>query len=265
MTRWALGIEYNGARFCGWQSQVGVATVQDAVERALSRVADEPVRVIAAGRTDTGVHAHGQVVHFDTDQSRRPEAFTRGANTHLSADVSILWARLVPDEFHARFSAVGRTYRYVILNRRVRPGLWTSRVSFDYRPLDERRMQEAANALLGQHDFTSFRASQCQAKSPIRTLRRLVIERCGAFIVVTVEADAFLHHMVRNIGGVLCAIGAGERPVSWAESVLRARDRALGGLTATPDGLYLYAVHYPDKYELPPTQEPASPWGLGVL
>ena len=255
MTRWALGIEYNGARFSGWQSQVGVPTVQDAVERALSQVANEPIRVIAAGRTDAGVHAHGQVVHFDTTQSRGSEAFTRGVNTCLSADVSILWAHPVPEDFHARFSALGRTYRYIILNRRARPGLWASRVTFDYRPLDERRMQEAAGALLGQHDFTSFRASQCQAKSPVRTLRRLVIERSGAFVILTVEADAFLHHMVRNIGGVLCAIGAGEQPVSWAEWVLKARDRAVGGLTATPDGLYLYAVQYPDHYKVPSPQD----------
>lgn len=264
MTRWALGIEYNGASFCGWQSQVGMATVQDAVERALSRVANEPIRVIAAGRTDAGVHAQGQVVHFDTTQTRRPDSFTRGANTHLGADISILWARPVPEEFHARFSAVGRTYRYLILNRRVRPGLWASRVTFDYRPLDEKRMQEAADRLLGCHDFTSFRASQCQAKSPIRTLRRLAIERHGAFIILTVEADAFLHHMVRNIGGVLCAIGAGEKPVSWAESVLKARDRTLGGLTATPDGLYLYSVQYPDHYKIPSSQDQGS-LGTAVL
>lgn len=262
MTRWALGIEYNGARFCGWQSQVGVATVQEAVERALSQVADEPIRVIAAGRTDAGVHAYGQVVHFDTAQGRRPEAFTRGANTHLSSDASILWAHPVSEDFHARFSAVGRTYRYVILNRRVRPGLWASRVSFDYRPLDVARMQEAAGALIGCHDFSSFRASQCQAKSPVRTVRSLKVERHGAFIVLTVEADAFLHHMVRNIGGVLCTIGAGEQAVAWAKQVLEARDRALGGLTATPDGLYLYAVHYPDHYGLPSVHDPASSSGL---
>ncbi|MHB8254576.1 MAG: tRNA pseudouridine(38-40) synthase TruA [Acidiferrobacter sp.] len=260
MTRLALGVEYNGALFSGWQSQIGVATVQDAVERALSCVADEPVRVIAAGRTDAGVHALGQVIHFDTTRSRRPDAFVRGANSHLSRDVSILWARVIPDDFHARFSALGRTYRYVILNRRVRPGLWASRVSFDYRPLDVARMQEGARALLGCHDFTSFRASQCQAKSPVRTLRRLDIERAGPFVILTAEANAFLHHMVRNIAGVLTAIGAGERPASWASEVLQAQNRGLGGLTASPDGLYLQAVLYPEHYGLPLPADSADPW-----
>jgi len=260
VTRLALGVEYNGASFSGWQSQIGVATVQDAVQHALSYVADEPIHVVAAGRTDAGVHALCQVIHFDTTRDRRPDAFVRGANSHLSRDVSVLWARCVADDFHARFSALGRTYRYVILNRRVRPGLWASRVSFDYRPLDIGCMQEAALALLGRHDFTSFRASQCQAKSPVRTLRRLSIERSGPFVIMTVEADAFLHHMVRNIAGVLTAIGAGVRPTSWALQVLEARDRGLGGLTATPDGLYFQAVRYPDHYGLPAPDDVAGPW-----
>ncbi|HUW99065.1 MAG TPA: tRNA pseudouridine(38-40) synthase TruA [Acidiferrobacter sp.] len=259
MTRWALGVEYNGAPFSGWQSQVGVVTVQDVVQRALTHVADEPIRVVAAGRTDAGVHALCQVIHFDTTRERRPSAFVHGANSHLSRDVSVLWAQVVAGDFSARFSALGRTYRYVILNRRVRPGLWAARVSFDYRPLDIARMQEAALALLGRHDFTSFRASQCQAKSPVRTVRRLMIERLGPFVIMTVEADAFLHHMVRNIAGVLTAIGAGERPVPWAHEVLVARDRALGGLTATPDGLYFQAVQYPDHYGIPILQD-AGPW-----
>jgi len=262
--RWALGVEYNGGPFCGWQSQIGVPTVQDAVESALARVACEPIRVIAAGRTDTGVHAVGQVIHFETKAERRAEAFVRGTNTHLPPDVAILWAQPVPYDFHARFSACGRRYRYVILNRRGRPGLWAGRVSFEYRPLDVDLMREAASALLGCHDFTSFRASQCQAKSPVRTLRLFDIQRTGPWVVMVVAADAFLHHMVRNIAGVLMTIGAHERPVSWVQHVLLARDRGAAGLTAPPQGLYLEAVDYPEHFHIPQTVTVGTPWDAGI-
>ena len=251
MTRWALGVEYNGARFCGWQSQVGVPTVQDALEGALGAVARETIRVVAAGRTDTGVHALGQVVHFDSEVVRRPEAFVRGTNANLGEDVAVLWAQPVAEDFHARFSALGRRYRYVWLNRRVRPSLFRDQVSFDYRPLDASRMQEAAAALLGRHDFSAFRAAQCQAKSPVRTVHSLSVERSGPLVVMVIRADAFLHHMVRNIAGVLAAIGAGERPASWAGEVLAACDRAAAGNTAPPHGLYFEAVEYPARYGIP--------------
>nr|WP_176715992.1 tRNA pseudouridine(38-40) synthase TruA [Acidiferrobacter thiooxydans] len=251
MTRWALGVEYDGARFCGWQSQVGVATVQDTLEQALAKVACTPIRVVAAGRTDTGVHALGQVVHFDSDAERRPEAFVRGTNAHLGCDVAVLWARVVPDDFHARFSARARRYRYVWLNRRARPALFRDQLSFDYRPLDAARMEAAAAALIGRHDFSAFRAAQCQAKTPVRTVHSLTIERRGPLVVMVICADAFLHHMVRNIAGVLAAIGAGERPVAWAAEVLAARERAMAGITAPPHGLYLEAVEYPERYDIP--------------
>ncbi len=251
MTRWALGVEYNGARFCGWQSQVGVPTVQDALEQALAAVACEPVRVVAAGRTDTGVHALGQVVHFESRAVRRPEAFVRGTNANLGGDVAVLWAQPVPGDFHARFSARSRRYRYVWLNRRARPALFCDLMTFEYRPLDASRMQEAAMALLGRHDFSAFRAAQCQAKSPVRTVHSLSVERAGPLVVMVIRADAFLHHMVRNIAGVLAAIGAGERPVSWAGEVLAARERAAAGNTASPHGLYFEAVEYPEQYGIP--------------
>ncbi|WP_297446424.1 tRNA pseudouridine(38-40) synthase TruA [Acidiferrobacter sp.] len=251
MTRWALGVEYDGARFCGWQSQAGVPTVQDALERALAQVACAPIRVVAAGRTDTGVHALGQVVHFDSDAERRPEAFVRGTNAHLGCDVAVLWARVVPDDFHARFSARARRYRYLWLNRRVRPALFRDQVSFEYRPLDTARMEAAAAALIGRHDFSAFRAAQCQAKTPVRTIHSLTIERRGPLIVMGIHADAFLHHMVRNIAGVLAAIGAGERPVAWAAEVLASCERAAGGITASPHGLYLEAVDYPERFGIP--------------
>lgn len=251
MTRFALGVEYDGAGFCGWQSQIGVATVQDALERALAQVACAPIRVVAAGRTDTGVHALGQVVHFDSDAKRRPEAFVRGTNAHLGADVAVLWARVVPGDFHARFSACARRYRYVWLNRRARPALFRDQLSFDHRPLDAGRMQAAAGALVGRHDFSAFRAAQCQAKTPVRTVHSLAIERHGPLVVMVIHADAFLHHMVRNIAGVLAVIGAGERPLAWAAEVLAGRERAMAGITAPPHGLYLEAVEYPQRYDIP--------------
>ncbi len=251
MTRFALGVEYSGTGFAGWQRQAGVRTVQDAVEEALSRVADEPVRVAAAGRTDTGVHALGQVVHFDCAKTRSPEAFRRGGNAHLPPDVSLIWGRVVDDGFHARFSAVSRTYRYVILNRPTRSAVWAGRVAFDYRPLQVARMQEAAAALVGRHDFSAYRAVGCQAKSPIREVYALTVERRDAFVILTIRANAFLHHMVRNVAGVLMAIGAGERPVRWAFDVLAGRDRNLGGVTAPPGGLYFVSASYPPDFGIP--------------
>ena len=243
--RFAALVEYDGSAFRGWQRQQGVPTVQEAVEHALSRVANRPVTVIVAGRTDTGVHALGQVIHFDTDAERSPRAWLRGSNAHLPASVSFVWADAVAPEFHARFSATGRCYRYYLLNRAVPSGLWRGKLGWDYRPLDVERMMLAAGHLLGRHDFTSFRAAQCQAKSPVRELRRLDVVRMGPMICITATANAFLHHMVRNIVGVLASIGAGEREPEWAAAVLAARDRRQGGVTAMPDGLYLVRVEYP--------------------
>lgn len=255
--RIALGLEYNGRDFAGWQVQADdaqgrtVRSVQGVVETALAAVAASPVRVHVAGRTDAGVHASAQVAHFDTDVERSEYSWLRGANSNLPNDVAVLWARRIAPEFHARFSATGRTYRYVILSRPVRPALLAGRVSWDYRPLDVARMQAAAAYLVGTHDFTSFRAMQCQAKNPVRELRRLELRRDGDFVLFDINANAFLHHMVRNIAGALTAVGAGEREPAWLASVLAARDRTAAGVTAPSDGLYLTAIEYPAHFGLP--------------
>lgn len=249
--RIALGIEYNGAAYCGWQYQDHSPSVQERVEQALAHVADHDVRVICAGRTDTGVHAYQQVVHFDTSAQRSDYSWAFGANTKLPGDISMLWARHVDESFHARFSATGRVYRYVILNRKVRPGLLNGRVSWEYRPLDLKRMQSAAAFLIGEHDFSSYRAVACQASSPVRNLRRLDIHQSGHLFVLELEANGFLHHMVRNLAGVLITIGAGEEDPVWAKEVLDKRDRTQGGVTAPPDGLYFVGAIYPDQFEIP--------------
>jgi tRNA pseudouridine38-40 synthase len=249
--RIAAGIEYDGRRFRGWQSQPDKRCVQDVVEAAFAQVADAPVRLHCAGRTDTGVHALGQVVHFDTQAERPERAWVLGANTDLPNDVSVLWACRVPDRFHARFSATARRYRYLILDRSARSALLAGRVTWVHRPLDAGRMAEAAQALIGTHDFTSYRAIGCQAKHPVRTVTELGVRRRGALVEITVSANAFLHHMVRNIAGVLIAIGRGDAPVGWAREVLERRDRARGGVTAFPDGLYLERIDYPAVFGLP--------------
>jgi tRNA pseudouridine38-40 synthase len=257
--RVAAGIEYDGSNFCGWQLQKdAVRTVQGEVEAALSRVANHPVRIHCAGRTDTGVHATGQVIHFDTEAQRDERAWVFGANANLPKDVVVLWAKPVDEAFHARFSATRRAYRYVIFTREVRPTFLAGRVTWHYHELDTARMQQAGNLLLGEHDFSSYRAVACQAKSPVRTLHRLEVTRQGPFIFIDVEANGFLHHMVRNIAGVLMAIGEGERPVTWSREVLEARDRTLGGVTAHPAGLYLTAVGYPASFAIPQLS-PLSP------
>ncbi len=250
-TRWALGLEYDGNGFCGWQRQLDQESVQGVLETALSRVAQCPVTVIVAGRTDTGVHALCQVVHFDSPVVRPPAAWVRGANTFLPKGVALRWARIVPDRFHARFSATARRYRYVILNRREKSALWRNHTAWIYSPLDVQAMQAAAQTLVGIHDFSAFRASACQAKSPIRNLCQLQVTRRGELIAIDAEANGFLHHMVRNLAGVLIAIGSGERPVGWAVEVLASRDRCQAGVTAPPGGLYFVAPRYPAEFGLP--------------
>jgi len=251
--RIAMGVEYDGSEFCGWQIQPqgGVRTVQGCVEQALSAVANQALRVHCAGRTDTGVHGLGQVIHFDSPVERSMYSWVFGANANLPADVSILWAQEVDDAFHARFSARRRGYRYVIFNRRIRPAVTARHLSWEYRPLDEQRMAQAARHLLGEHDFSSFRAYACQAKHPVRTIHELIVQRDGERVIIDIEANAFLHHMVRNIAGVLMTIGAGEREAAWIDEVLAARDRQLGGVTAPPQGLTLMSVGYPEEFSLP--------------
>lgn len=258
--RIAAVVEYDGADFCGWQRQTDIRSVQQCVEEALSEVADEPIQVVTAGRTDTGVHAMAQVIHFDTSKIRGEYSWVRGTNSNLPPDVALLWARQVADGFHARFSATGRHYEYVILNRPVRPTHLRARVTWDYRLLDVERMQAAAKYLIGTHDFTSFRAIECQAKSPVRELRALRIERHGEFVHIHAYANAFLQHMVRNLAGVLTAIGAGEREPVWASEVLQARDRRQGGVTAPPDGLYLTEIEYPEEFHIPRFSRSAGLW-----
>ncbi len=252
MSRIALGVEYDGACFHGWQTQQpGVRTVQATLERALSKVADHPVQVQAAGRTDTGVHGAGQVVHFDTRAQRPMRGWVLGCNANLPCEVSINWAQAVDEGFHARFSARSRSYRYLILNRLTRSALWRDRAVWHHPPLDAARMQAAARHLIGRHDFSSYRAVACQAKNPVRTLTRLEVTRRGDLVALDVSADGFLHHMVRNLAGVLMAIGQGERATDWSREVLDHRDRTRGGVTAPPQGLYLMRVGYDAAFGIP--------------
>lgn len=249
--RYAAVVEYDGAGFAGWQRQRHADTVQQVVEEALGAVAAHPVEVVCAGRTDAGVHALHQVIHFDSHASRANIAWIRGANSHLPGSVRLLWANEVPLDFHARFKAQQRAYRYVIASRAVRPALQRQQVAWTYKPLDAERMHAAGQLLVGEHDFSSFRAAECQAKHARRRVSRLSVLRRGDYLYLDIEANAFLHHMVRNIAGVLMAVGAGEQPVDWVGDVLAARDRRLAGVTAPPQGLYLVGVTYPDHYGLP--------------
>ncbi len=248
--RYALGIEYDGRGFCGWQSQAGGGAVQDAVERALSIVADAPVRVVCAGRTDAGVHALEQVVHFDTESRRPDNAWVRGVNAHLPPSVAVCWAQEVPQEFHARFSALGRRYRYLLLNRPQRPGLQAGRIGWYHRPLDASSMARAAAMLLGEHDFSAFRAAECQAKSPVRQLRVADVARRGELVVFDFAANAFLHHMVRNIVGALVDVGKGGRPAEWIADLLAGRDRRSAAPTFAAAGLYFAGVDYDPVWNL---------------
>lgn len=249
--RIALGLEYDGSAFCGWQSQTAGCGVQDALERAVGAVAGSTVHIIAAGRTDTGVHALSQVVHFDTHVQRPESAWIRGVNAHLPRGVTVNWARPLSDEFHARFSAHERCYAYVLLNRPTRPGIQHGRVGWFHAPLDFEAMREAAGYLQGEHDFSAFRAAQCQAKSPVKTLQRLDIEQSGAYYLFHLRANAFLHHMVRNLVGSLVYVGKGKHPPSWIKTVLESRDRSLAAPTFAPGGLYLTGVGYDEKWKIP--------------
>ncbi|MDW8468328.1 MAG: tRNA pseudouridine(38-40) synthase TruA [Burkholderiales bacterium] len=250
-TRIALGIEYDGSRFLGWQTQPGGGTVQDALEAALATIAGEPIAVTCAGRTDRGVHARAQVVHFDTGAQRPLSAWVRGVNALLPESAAVLWAKPVGTGFHARYSARARTYRYVLLNRPVRPALAARYCGWVHAPLDVERMRAAAAHLVGEHDFSAFRAAECQAKTPRRTLYELRIERDGARIDFVLRANAFLHHMARNIVGLLIWIGDGRRPPHWAREVLESRERARAAPTFPPEGLYLESVEYDADWGLP--------------
>jgi len=251
--RWVAGVEYNGALFKGWQSQIHHPgkSVQDALEKAASKVANHPVKLICAGRTDAGVHASAQVIHFDSHAIRDSHAWKMGINTNLPNGVCLNWVRPVDSDFHARFSAVSRRYRYFIMNRPIKPGLMHDQVTWWRRPLDAEKMHEAAQALMGLNDFTSFRASDCQANHPKRTMLDISVKRQGEWVVLEVCANAFLYHMVRNIAGVLLPIGQGSKPVEWCREVLQAQDRKQAGVTAPGGGLYFVDVDYPNYPDLP--------------
>lgn len=244
--RLAIGIEYDGTAYNGWQIQPHAPSVQQYLNEAISAVAAEPIECVGAGRTDTGVHATGQVAHFDTRARRRARSWLLGINSNLPADINVTWVADVNEDFHARFSARSRSYRYVILNRPVRSALLRHRAWWVLKPLDEQRMQQAAESLLGEHDFSSFRAAACQAGSPVRTITELRVSREQAFIYVDCSANAFLHHMVRNLVGSLARVGCGDEGVDWIAEVLAARDRKVSGITAPAAGLTLTAVGYPD-------------------
>lgn len=249
--RIALGVEYDGSAYHGWQSQPDVPNVQDVLAAALAQIGGEPVGVHTAGRTDTGVHALEQVVHFDTHAARPLTAWVRGANALLPQDIAVLWAHAVPDEFHARFSAQARSYQYVLVNRPARAGVHHGKVGWFHLPLDVTAMRAAAKLLLGEHDFSAFRAAECQAKSPVKHLTRLDIRRQGDTIFFDLTANAFLHHMVRNIVGCLVYVGKGKHPPQWMEEVLEGRDRSRAAPTFAPHGLYLQRIHYAAHWGLP--------------
>ena len=249
--RIALGVEYDGRPFCGWQSQPDGRTVQDTLQRALSQIAGDPTSIIAAGRTDTGVHALEQVIHFDTPVGRPLSAWVRGVNALLPDSIAVRWAHQVPDEFHARFSAHGRSYRYLLINRAMRSAIHAGKVGWFHAPLNVAAMQAAAQCLLGEHDFSAFRAAQCQAKSPIKHLSQLNIMRQGEMLIFDLSANAFLHHMVRNIIGCLGYVGKGKYSPGWLAEVLGSRERHLAAPTFAPDGLYLRRIDYDAKWGLP--------------
>ena len=255
--RIALGVEYDGSPYHGWQAQTGLHTVQQVIETALSKVADTDIAVVCAGRTDTGVHATNQVIHFDSDVSRPVRSWIHGVNSFLPKDVCVKSAKLMPDEFHARYSATARRYRYIIYNSPIRPALSRCNLTWNYRQLDHQLMNTAAQSLIGEHDFTSFRSVECQSNTPMRRVMDLQVVRLYDLVVIDITANAFLHHMVRNIAGVLMAVGSSKRPTQWVDEVLKAKDRRLGAETAPPYGLYLVDVTYPDHFGL--TKQPLGP------
>jgi tRNA pseudouridine38-40 synthase len=259
--RLAVGIEYAGTRYAGWQRQDHAPSVQAEVERALGQVADHPVTIVCAGRTDAGVHALGQVVHFDTTAVRAPRGWLLGANVHLPSDVALSWVMPVADDFHARYWALARTYRYLVLNRPTRSPLAAERVCQWRTPLDAARMHAALQTLVGEHDFSAFRAAECQAQVAVRRLERISVEREGDLIVFEVTANAFLHHMVRNIVGSALPVGEGVRDAGWLAALLAGRERRVAGPTAPPGGLYLAAVEYPPAAGIPRR----APYGLSAI
>lgn len=256
--RYALGIEYDGARFCGWQIQNHSPSVQHSVEKALEAVADHPVSVICAGRTDTGVHARGQVAHFDSPSKRSERQWVLGVNSNLPDTVRVLWTRQVDESFHARFGAYSRSYRYTIMNRWVRPAIGVDYYGWCREALDEKRMHRAAQVLQGRHDFSAFRSAGCSAQHAIREVTDIAVSREAEVVTFDISANAFLYHMVRNIVGSLIPVGTGERSIEWFAEVFQGRDRTLAGVTAEPQGLCFMNVRYDPRYNLPESAESAA-------
>lgn len=257
--RIALGLEYDGTAFCGWQTQPGGCGVQDHLEAALARFCDAPIAVTAAGRTDAGVHATAQVVHFDSPVEREAQSWIRGPNTFLPAAARVVWSHGVPDTFHARYGAVSRTYRYLLLAEPVAPAVLAGRIGWYHRPLDVASMARAAGSLVGEQDFSAFRDAQCQAKTPVRHVMEARVEARGNVVEFTFRANAFLHHMIRNIVGSLVYVGAGKHPPGWIGELLASRDRKAAAPTFAPDGLYLAGVEYDPAFGLPAFRAPAFP------
>jgi len=256
--RIALGLEYDGSAFCGWQSQASDCGVQDHLEKALSSLAAERISVTAAGRTDAGVHASAQVVHFDTEAERPESAWVRGTNSNVHPGVRVLWSHVTTPEFHARYSALSRAYRYVLINHAVEPAIFRGRVGWCHRSLELAPMEESLRCLVGEHDFSAFRDAECQAKSPVRNLMEARVERARDTFVFTFRANAFLHHMVRNIVGAAVYVGSGRKPVAWLAELLASRNRSLAAPTFPPDGLYLTGVEYDPAFRLPAFRH--APW-----
>jgi tRNA pseudouridine38-40 synthase len=263
-SRISCRIEYDGSRYNGWQAQphLNVSTVQQELERGIAAVATGPVRVHCAGRTDSGVHGFAQVIHFDAPVERSSKAWVLGVNANLPFDIRVHWALAVASDFHARFSATARRYRYLIANTAVRPALLGRQITWQRQPLDERLMHAQAQCLLGERDFSAFRAAGCQSRTPMRNVHSIDVSRRGELVIIDVKANAFLHHMVRNIAGSLMAVGAGRRPPGWMQQILLGRDRKVAAETAPADGLYLVEVDYPARYGLPAT--PYGPLLLGA-
>lgn len=260
MIRLAACVEYCGRNYCGWQRQTHSPSIQQEVEQALSKIADESITVVNAGRTDSGVHGIGQVIHFDTNRARTQNEWLRGVNTYLPNDISLVWTHPVESSFHARFAAKQRRYRYVILNRPISPSYLHGLVTWHVARLDLFLMQRAAKDLIGRHDFSAYRAASCQSKNPLKEIYQLTLQQSGQWIWVDITADGFLHHMVRNIVGVLMRIGERLESVHWAQQILDSRERKQGGITAPPDGLYFASVDYDDKFGLPNPPEGCRFW-----
>jgi tRNA pseudouridine38-40 synthase len=249
--KFAIGVSYCGAGLEGWQSQPSGNTVQDHLERALSAIGGEPISLTGAGRTDAGVHASAQVAHFDTHADRPESAWVRGANSQLPAGIAVQWAAPVAGDFHARYSALSRTYRYLLYSHAVRPALLAGRTGWFHLPLDLEKMREGAECLVGEHDFSTFRSAECQAKSPVRVIESVVIRASGSYVLFDVTANAFLHHMVRNIVGCLVYVGKGKHPPAWIRELIAARDRSRAAPTFSAEGLYLFRVRYERRWNLP--------------